>query len=173
MNALPEVLIPQVEVVAGHPPVGLGEGVLRRRGPGVALVGGPDPLELLRHPDRRHAGPAGGGLPVQVGLHHVDLALALAEPHPRDPVGGREGFHRAAELRPDLFHQRRRGDRHAQVLGHERDHLAAGLQDRDVRVEVDPVQALDVQHRMPVQQLPGCHYMRHYDHLPLPALWWS
>jgi hypothetical protein len=170
---VPEVLVPQVEVVAGHPPVSLREGVLRRSGLSVALVGGPDPLELLRHPDRRNPGPAGGGLPGQVGLHHINLAVALAELHPRDPVGGCERFHRAAELDPDLLHQRRRGDRHAQVLGHERDYLAAGLQDRDVGVKVDPVQALDIQHRMPVQQLPRCHYMRHYDHLPLLVLWWS
>jgi hypothetical protein len=49
-----EALIPQVEVVAGHPPAGLGEGELRRRCAGFPPVGGPDPLELLGHPDRRH-----------------------------------------------------------------------------------------------------------------------
>ena len=43
-----EISVPQVEVVAGHPPVSLGEGELRRRGLGVALIGGPDSLELLR-----------------------------------------------------------------------------------------------------------------------------
>jgi hypothetical protein len=38
-------LISQVEVVAGDPPVGLGEGVLRRRGARLPLIGRPDPLE--------------------------------------------------------------------------------------------------------------------------------
>ena len=54
-----EIGIPQVEVVAGHPPVSLGEGELRRRRAGLPPVGGPHPLELLRHPDRRDLRPAG------------------------------------------------------------------------------------------------------------------
>jgi hypothetical protein len=36
-------------------------------GRGLALGGGPDPLELLRHTDRGHPGASGGGLPLQVG----------------------------------------------------------------------------------------------------------
>jgi hypothetical protein len=35
------------------------------------------------------------------------------------------------------------------VLGHERDDLTAGLQGRHVGVQVDPVQALNIQHDMP------------------------
>ncbi len=97
-------------------------------------------------------------------LHHVDLPPALAEPHPRDPVRRRVRLHRLAEPGPDLLHQRRRRDRLAQVLRHERDHLPAGLQDWDVRAEVDAVRAFDIQHRMPVQKFPGCHDSRHYDH---------
>jgi hypothetical protein len=42
------------------------------------------------------------------------------------------------------------------VTGEERDHLRAGLQDRHVGVEVDPVQALDVQRGMPVEEFAGC-----------------
>ena len=166
------VLIPQVEVIAGHPAVGLGEGVLRDGGPGIALAGGPDPLELLGDAGRGHPGPPGGRLRLQVRLHHVDLAVALAEPHPRDPVRAGVGLHRPAEPRPDVLHQRRRRDRLAQVLGHERDHLPAGLQDGNVGVEVDPVQALDVQDAMPVQEFPSCHDMRHLDHLEQPTLRW-
>ena len=157
-----EVLVPQVEVVAGHPAVGLRERVLRGRGLGVALVGGPDPLELLGDADRGHPGPPGGGLRRDVRLHHGDLAVVLAELHPRDPVRGRVGLHGPAEPGPDVLHQRRRRDRLAKVLRHERDDLPAGLQDGNVGVQVDPVQALNVQHDMPVQKFPGRHDMRHF-----------
>ena len=146
----PEVLVPQVEVVAGHPAVGLRERVLRGRRFRVALIRGPDPLELLGDADRRHPGPAGGRLRLQVRLHDADLAVALAEPHPRDPVRGRIRLHRPAEPGPDLLHQRRRRDRLAQVLRHERNHLPAGLQDGNIRVQVDAVQALDIQHRVTI-----------------------
>jgi DNA-binding CsgD family transcriptional regulator len=52
------------------------------------------------------------------------------------------------------------------VLGHERDHLTAGLQDRHVGVQVDPVQALDIQHRMPGQDLIDRHHARAHGSLP-------
>ena len=58
---------------------------------------------------------------------------------------------------PILSKQRRGGNRQAQVLGHERDHLPAGLQDRHVGIEVDPVQALDVQRHMPAEDLVHRH----------------
>ena len=160
-----EVLVPQVEVVAGHPPVSLGEGELRRRRAGLPPVSGPDPLELLRHPDRRHLRPAGGRRPLQVRGHHVGLAVVLGELDPRDVVGLGEGGHRPAEPLPDLVEQRRGGNRQAQVLGHERDHLPAGLQDRHVGVEVDPVQALDVQLHMPAEDLIHRHHACAHDTL--------
>jgi hypothetical protein len=166
----PEVLVPQVEVVAGHPAVGLRERVLRGRRLRVPLVGGPDPLEFLRDADRRHPGPPGGRLRCQVQLHHVDLAVVLAELHPGDPVRRRIRFHRAAEPGPDVLHQRGRRDRLAQVLRHERDHLPAGLQDGNVGVEVDTVQALDVQHRMPIQKLRCRNDTSHFDHQEQPTL---
>jgi pimeloyl-ACP methyl ester carboxylesterase len=39
------------------------------------------------------------------------------------------------------------------VPGQERHHLRTGLQDRHVGVEIDPVQALDIQHHMPVEHV--------------------
>ena len=161
-----EISVPQVEVVAGHPPVSLGEGELRRRGLGVAPVGGPHPLELLRHPDRRHPRAAARRRLLQVRAHHVGLAVVLAEPDPRDVAGLGEGSHRAAEPLADLLQQRRRGDRQVQVLGHERDHLPAGLQDRHVGVQVDPVQALDVQRHMTAQHLIHRHHACAHATLP-------
>ncbi len=65
----------------------------------------------------------------------------------------RERGHRRAERGAFLLQQRRRGNRHVQVLGHERHHLPARLQDRHVGIEVDTVQALDVQDHVPVQDL--------------------
>jgi hypothetical protein len=56
-----------------------------------------------------------------------------------------------------VLHQRRGRDRLAQVVRHERDDLPAGLQDRHVRVQVDPVQALDVQQDVPVQEIVHRH----------------
>ena len=161
----PEALIPQVEVVAGHPPVSLGEGELRRRGAGFPPVSGPDPLELLRHPDRRHPRAVGRGLPVQVRAHHVRLAVLLREPDPRDVVSVGERGHRTAEPLPHLVEDRRRGNRQAQVLRHERHDLPAGLQDRHVSIQVDPVQALDIQRRMPIEHLPRRHYTCAHDTL--------
>ena len=133
-----EALIPQVEVVAGHPPVSLGEGELRRRRAGLAPVGRPDPLEFLRHPDRHHLRPAGGRRLLQVRGHHLGLAVPLSELHPGDAVRLGKGGHRAAELLPDLVEQRRGRNWQPQMLGHERDHLPAGLQDRHIGVQVDP-----------------------------------
>ena len=160
-----EVLVPQVEVVAGHPPVSLGEGELRRCRAGLPPVSGPHPLELLRHPDRRHPRPAGRRRPLQVRGHHIGLAVVLGELDPRDVVGLGEGGHRPAEPLPDLVEQRRGGNRQAQVLGHERDHLPAGLQDRHIGVQVDPVQALDIQLHMPAQNLIHRHHACAHDTL--------
>jgi hypothetical protein len=81
------------------------------------LGGGPDPLEFLRHPDRGHPGSSGGGLAVQVGSHHRELVVVLAELHPRDVVGLGVGGDRPAEALPDLVEQRRRREPVAQVGG--------------------------------------------------------
>ena len=148
-----EVFVPQVEVVAGHPPVRFDERPPRRPGGGLALIGGPHPLELLGHADRGHPGPAGGCLPGQVRLHDLQLGLVLAEPDPGNVIGLGERGHRPAESVTELAEQRRRGERESQVPGQERHHLRAGLQDRHVSVQVDPVQAFDIQCGMPIQHV--------------------
>jgi hypothetical protein len=165
-----EVPVPQVEVVAGHPPVSLVERPPRCPGRGLALRRGPHPLELLGHADRRHPGPAGARLAGQVRLHDLELGLVLIELDPRDVVGIGERDHRPAEPVPHLPEQRRRGEREPQVPGQERHHLGTGLQDRHVGVEIDPVQALDIQHHMPVQHVIDCYDSSHDDHLPQPLL---
>src|SRR6266699_3942645 len=147
----PPPLVPDIEVVAGHAALGLGEGELRGPGRvGVALARIPHQLELLRPADRHHPGPLSlGGVP-QVALHDVDLADALLELDDRDVVHLGVPCHRLAEASADLLEHRRGSYRHAAVIVQERQHLTAHLQHRHVTVEVDAVQALDVQHRVTV-----------------------
>src|SRR5258708_15622650 len=57
----------------------------------------------------------------------------------------------------------------------EREHLPADLERRHIAAQVDPVQALDVEHRMTIQQLRDRDHMRHDDHscpagITLPSL---
>jgi hypothetical protein len=146
-----EVLVPQVEVVAGHPPVVLDEGPPRCPGGGLALISGPHPLELLGHADRRRSGAAGRCLPGKVRLHHLQLGLVLLELDPGDVIGIGERHHRPAEPVAHLPEQRRRREREPQVPGQERHHLRTRLQDRHIGVEIDPVQAFDIQYDMPVE----------------------
>jgi hypothetical protein len=96
-----------------------------------------------------------------VPAHHLDLAVILAEPHYRDVLSFRERADRPPEGGADLLHDRRRRDRAAEVLRHERRHLPADLQVRHVAVQVDPVQALDVQRHMPIEQLIHRHHSSH------------
>ena len=163
----PERLVDDVEVVGDHPPVGLGEAEVRRAGAVAVLgAGGEHPLELLRHPDRGHPAPALRGQPVQVRAHHLQFPLALGEPDHRHVVLRGEPSHRQPEPVPDLLQQRRRRDREPEVAGEEAHHLPAHLQRRHVPVEVDPVEALQVQHHVPAQNVVHRHRpRRHRRHL--------
>jgi hypothetical protein len=64
---------------------------------GLALGGRPDPLELLRHPDRGDTRAAGGRLAAQVRCHGGQIVVVPAELDPRDVIGLGVGGHRAAE----------------------------------------------------------------------------
>jgi hypothetical protein len=105
-----------------------------------------------------------------VRLHDFQLGLVLAELDPGDVIGIGKGEHRLAEPVAQLPEQHWRGEREPQVPGQERHHLGTGLQDRHVGVEIDPVQALDIQHHMPVQHVIHRYDLRHDDHLPQPLL---
>ncbi len=131
-----EVWIEDVEIVAAHPAVGLGEGVVH--GPRLVrpLVAGEHLLELLGHPDGHHPRLRG---PVQVRAHDLDVALPLLEPDRRDVLLLGECGHGPTERGADLVEQGRGGKGVAEVLGEERHHLAAHLQVGDVGVEVDAV----------------------------------
>jgi hypothetical protein len=157
----PEALIPQVEVVDRDPAVVLGEGELGRLARiSIPLAGRPDDLRFLGHPDRGHLRPASRRGLVQVGPHHISVAVSALEPDHRDVVRLGIGADRPPELIPDLGEDRWGSDRHAPVIVQEVDHPARGLQAVDEPGQVDPVQALDIQHHPPVQQFVHRHYMR-------------
>jgi hypothetical protein len=107
-----------------------------------------------RTPARSRSRPpraAGGGLRGEVGPHHVDLAVSLGEAHHRDVLVVGEPRHRQPERCSDLVEDRRRRDRIEQVRGQKTHHLPTDLQIRHVGVEVDPVQALQIQRDMAVE----------------------
>ncbi len=156
-----EVLVPQVEVETGDPPVGLGEGEPRDPVGALALVRGEHVLILLRDADRGDPRPAGAGLRIQVPAHHLDLAVTPGELHHRDLVGPRERVDPTPEPGPDLLQDRRRGDRQPQVPGHERDDLPPHLQGRHIPVEIDPIQTLDVQPDVTLEQIIDRHRRNH------------
>ena len=69
---------------------------------------------------------------------------------------------RLAEPQPDLLQDRRRRDREAEVVGQEVDHLAGHLQVGHPPVEVDPVEALQIQTDVPIEDVVhGHHAGRH------------
>lgn len=111
INAGPKSMSQRYEVVAAHPPVGLGEGEPGNPVGRRSLGAGEHRGELLGHPDRRHPGPAGHRLGIKVGPHHLNLAVGLAEPHHRDVVVTGELRHRLPERQPDLLEDRRGGNR--------------------------------------------------------------
>jgi hypothetical protein len=85
-EAEPELGVGDVEVVDGDAAVLLHEAVMWSTGAWLALldravVGGQDGLELLSHADGDDAG-LGGDL--EVGLDHVDLAIAFTETYDWD-----------------------------------------------------------------------------------------
>jgi hypothetical protein len=75
-----------------------------------------------------------------------------------------KGRHRLAEAVADALEQGRRRHLVAQMLGQEGDHLAADLQVGDVGVEVEAVQAIQLERYVAVQDLVAVHHRRHMDH---------
>jgi hypothetical protein len=82
---------------------------------------------------------------LQVGRHHVRLAVANLERDDRHRVGLRPRLHVRPELVADPFEQRRGRDRVAPVVVQEVDHPARGLQLGHEPGQVEPVQVGDIQ----------------------------
>ena len=156
----PEILVPEVKVITGDPPIGLGEREPHRL-PGALLDSEEHRRELLGHPDRGHPRPTGARLRRQIRPHPIDLAVVLTEPHHRDLVVVGEPVHRPAERGTDLVHDRRRGDRIAKMRGHKRSHLPAHLQIRHIPVQINPIHALHIQAHMPAEHIIHRHRLSH------------
>jgi hypothetical protein len=77
-------------------------------------------------------------------------------------MGGSEAFHRRPEGIAQLGEDRRGGDRIAKVLGQEDDHLPTHLQVRHVGVQVDAIQALQVERYMAVEHVVDVAHRRHH-----------
>ena len=148
-----EIGVPQVEVEDGDPAVLLVEGELRRLGRvGVTLPGDEHPLRLLRDPDRGHLRTPLAGSRTQIAAHHVDVAVGGLQPHHRDVVRVGERGDRPAEPVTDLLQTRRRRDRKT-ALPQELHHLPADLELTEVAVQVDPIQAVQVEFHVPVEHI--------------------
>ena len=166
--------VPDVDVEHRHPALLLGEGELRAQARiGVPLARRPHQLELLGTADRHHLRTARAGSSVQVRGHHIGLALPGPEPDYRDAVGLRPVLDVLPELLPDRLEQRRGHDRLAPVIVEEVDHPACRLQLGDIAIQVNPVQAGDIQPDMPGHHVRGSHHRRvrrsrlitsHHDH---------
>src|SRR5207248_858810 len=155
----PNLGVEDVHVEHRDPALLLGEGELRAPAwVGVAPAGRPHQLELLRAAHRHYPRPASGRSGLQVRGHHIGLALPGLEADHRDAASPRPVLDAAAELLPDRLEQRRRHDRLAPVLVEEPDHPASSLQLGDIAIEIQPVQAGDVQPDMPGHHVRGSHH---------------
>src|SRR4029078_6470567 len=102
-NRRSEIVVPEVKVITGAPPVGFGEREPDRLT--AALLGrGEHRRELLRNPDRAPPSPAGRRLPRQIWPHPIDLAVVPPEPHHPNPVVLGETRPRPAERETDVLH---------------------------------------------------------------------
>jgi len=106
---------------------------------------------LLRHADVEHA--FGGVEVLEPALRLVIFALALSKVHDFHPFAFGKRLHRRGELSRHRRHQRGRSHLCPTMPLEERHHPASGLQARLVEVEIEPVDAFDVQPDMFVQRL--------------------
>jgi hypothetical protein len=160
-----ELAVEDVEVVDADPALGLGPVEPHRVAPGL-LGGAEHPLEFLGGHDRHHPTTTGSLRTVQVGADVIELAVippgavGLVETEDRDAVAFRVRVDVAAEPVPDLLDHRRRPDRLAEMTA-ELVHLRPDLEIRDIRVQIQPVDARHVQSDMTVQHVVDVHHVGH------------
>ncbi len=165
-EAGPEVGVEHVEVVDADPALLFDEVVADHPRLRRAVLGAVHPLELLGRHDGHHPEllvPLG---PLEIGADVVELAvipaaaIGLLEPQDRDAMPLGEGFDVTAEPVAVALHQRRRRDRVTTMPGEERHHLASDLQAGHVRVQVQPVNTIDLQSDMTIEHVIDVHHRR-------------
>ena len=117
---------------------------------------------LLRTPDEHH--PLRCGEALQALLHDVVLPLTPGEVDPLNALGLGEPMHSAGEPVADLAQRRRRRDPHIEPAAQVADDPGRVLQLWLVHVQIHPVDALHLEHRVFGQDI--CHAPR-YRHLGL------
>ena len=162
----PYAPVVDVEVIAGHQPLGAVEPEPRHAVRAVLLGRVEDPLELPGLPDRHHLGLAGLLRGVQVRPDHLQLAVALAEDDPRDLVPVGVPAHRRAERLAVPAQRRGRGDRESPPVQPPGD-LTRCLQRRHPAVEIEPVEPVDLQAHVPADDVSQCD--RTLRHATLPT----
>jgi len=88
-------------------------------------------------------------------------AIRLLQGEDRDPVLCRECLDLATEAVPDPPEQRRRWDLEAQMAALEAHHLPAHLQVGDVRVQIQPIDTLDLERHMTLEHVIDVRHARH------------
>lgn len=137
-----EIAVERVDVIVVHHRGGAHDPRIRLPGLRVpALLGAEHRRLLLRLADEHHP----FGLPefAQVLLHHVILALPLAELHQRYRVLCREALQLCHEAAAHRLHQRRRRQRLPTMLAKESHDPHLMLQPRHEHVEIHAVDPLD------------------------------
>lgn len=162
-----ELRVEDVEVVDADAAFCLGERDERGAGAAFHPLAGEDPLELLGLDDRHDPETTIALSSVEERMDVVELAVVppcpvrLCQMEDRDVVLLRERLHLATEPVADLLEERGRRDRITEVLGEESDDLTGDLQVRDIGVEIEPVDAGEIETDMAIQHVVDVHHVRH------------
>ena len=171
-EARAEVRIADVEVVDADTALLLEELKAHRPRLGRAVAGADDPLKLLAGHDRHDPEAALTLGTLQERADMVELAViptrpvGLLERQDRDPVGVGERPDVTTEAVADVAQQRRRRDRLPKMLGDEPNDLPADLQVRDIRVEIQPIDTLDLKRHMALEDVVDVRHARGARHRP-------
>ena len=163
-----EVRVEDVEVVDPDAALLLEEVQAHRLTERRAVAGADHPLELLASDDRDDAKAALALGPFQVGADVIELAIIparpirLFQPQHGNLVGGRERADLAAEPIADPLKQRCGRDLVAQMPTQEAHNLATDLQIRHVRVQVQPIDTLDLERHMTLEHIVDVRHARHH-----------
>ena len=162
----PEIGVPQVEVEARDPPVGLGEREPRRvplarcRRDAANTFWNSCATPIAATPDRPVASCAARWRRItsilRSALLNATPALGCARPRRTHSP------HAGTRCRSSPRSPATESDT-PDAAGHERHHLTAHLQGRHIAVEIDPIQTLEIQRHVSIKQIVHRHRLSH-DH---------